>query len=109
MVVGISDTSSAISVAIEMLVSGELGERAQRHDHHEEDQGEAGEQDAERDLVRGLAPRGALHERDHAVEEALARQLGDLDHDAVGEHLGAAGDRAAVAARTRGSRARTRR
>ena len=40
----------------------------------------------------------ALDQGDHAVEEALARLLGDLDDDPVGEHAGAAGDRAAVAA-----------
>ena len=72
-VVGISETSSAISVAIETSVFGELGERPQRHDHDQEDQRQPGEQDAERDLVWRLAPLGALDERDHAVEEALAR------------------------------------
>ena len=86
-VVGISATSSAISVAIETLVLGELAERPQRHDHDEEDQRQAREQDPERDLVGRLAPRRALDQRDHAVEEALARQLGDLDDDPVGEHL----------------------
>ena len=35
----------------------------------------------EGDLVRRLAPRGALDERDHAVEERLPGLLGDLDHD----------------------------
>ena len=98
-VVGISETSSAISVAIETSVPRELGERPQRHDHDEEDQREAREQDAERDLVRRLASLGALDQRDHAVEEALARLLGDLDHDAVREHARAPGDSAAVAAR----------
>ena len=97
-VVGISDTSSAISVAIETSVSGELRERPQRHDHHQEDQRQAREQDPERDLVRRLAPLGALDQRDHAVEEALARLLGDLDDDAVRQHARAARDGAAVAA-----------
>ena len=78
--------------------AGELGERPQRHDDDQEDQRQPGEQDAERDLVRRLAPRGALDERDHAVEEDSARLLGDLDHDPVGEHARAAGDRGAVAA-----------
>ena len=45
-----------------------------------------------------LLPLGALDEADHAVEERLAGVGGDADHDAVGEHLGAAGDRRAVAA-----------
>ena len=77
----------------------ELGERPQRHHRDQEDDREAREQDVERDLVRRLAPLGALDQGDHAVEEALARLLGDLDHDPVREHAGAAGDGAAVAAR----------
>ena len=47
--------------------------RLQRHDGGEERDRQAREQDVERDLVRGLAPLGALDERDHAVEERLAR------------------------------------
>ena len=78
--------------------AGEEGEGAQRDDDEDEDQGERGEQDAERDLVRGLAPFRPLDQGDHPVEEGLARLLGDLDHDPVREHPGAAGDRAAVAA-----------
>ena len=76
----------------------ELGERPQRHDRGEEHDREAGEQDVERDLVRRLAALGALDERDHAVEEALARLLRDLDHDPVRQHARAARDRRAVAA-----------
>ena len=45
-----------------------------------------------------LLPVRALDQGDHPVDEALARLLGDLDDDPVGQHLGAAGDRAAVAA-----------
>ena len=78
--------------------AGELGERPQRDDDGEEHDGQAREQDRQRDLVRRLAPLGALDERDHAVEERLARLLRDLDHDVVGQHARAAGDRAAVAA-----------
>ena len=81
------------------LGGGEVRERAQGDDDHQEDQGEPGEQDVERDLVRRLAALGALDQADHPVEEALSGLLGDLDHDPVGEHPGAAGDRAAVAAR----------
>ena len=76
----------------------ELGERPQRDDDDEEDDRQAREQDAERDLVRRLAPRGALDEGDHAVDERLTGLLGDLDDDAVREHARAARDRAAVAA-----------
>ena len=97
-VVGISATSSAIRVAIETVGPGEVGERAQRDHDDQEDQRQPGEQDPERDLVRRLAPAGALDQGDHPVEEALAGLLGDLDDDPVREHPGAAGDRAAVAA-----------
>ena len=41
---------------------------------------------------------GALDQRDHPVQEGVAGLLGDLDHDPVRQHAGAAGDRAAVAA-----------
>ena len=98
-VVGISATSSAISVAIETSVSANSRERAQRHDDDEEDQRQARRAGCPSAISFGrLAPRGALDERDHAVEEALAGLLGDLDDDAVGEHARAAGDGAAVAA-----------
>ena len=101
-VVGISATSSAISVVIETGVPAYSANGRSVDDDDEEDQRQAGEQDAERDLVRGLAPRGALDERDHAVEEALAGLLGDLDDDAVGEHARAAGDGASGRRRPRG-------
>ena len=68
-----------------------------------------GEQDVQRDLVRRLLPAGALDQRDHPVDEALARLLGDLDDDPVGQHPGAAGDRAAVAAGLADHRRATRR
>ena len=97
-VVGISDDEQRDQRGDRGVGVRELGERPQGHDDGEEDDREAGEQDVERDLVRRLAPLGALDERDHAVEEALARLLRDLDHDPVGEHARAAGDRAAVAA-----------
>ena len=47
--------------------------RLQRHDGGEEGDREPGEQDVERDLVRRLAALGAFDERDHPVEERLAR------------------------------------
>ena len=108
-VVGISATSRAISVVTETSVPAKRANGPQRHDHEHEDERQGGEQDAERDLVRGLAALRALDERDHPVQERLARLLGDLDDDPVREHLGAAGDRAAVAARLADHRAPTRR
>ena len=108
-VVGISATSNAIRVAIETSVPANVGERAQRDDDDQEDERQPGEQDPERDLVRGLASAGALDERDHPVEEALARLLGDLDDDPVGEDPGPAGDRASIAAGLADHRAPTRR
>ena len=75
-----------------------MRERAQRHDGRHERDREAGEQDVEGDLVRRLAPLGALDERDHAIEERLAGLLGDRDHEPVREQARAAGDGRAVAA-----------
>ena len=65
-----------------------------------------GEQDRQRDLVRGLLPVGALDERDHPVEERLARLGGDPHDDLVAQHPGAAGDGRAVAARLADDRRR---
>jgi hypothetical protein len=81
-----------------LLGAGVDRERLEGDCGRQEDDGEAGKQDVERDLVGRLLPGGALHEGDHPVDEALAGLGGDLDDDAVGEHLGAAGHRAPVAA-----------
>ena len=97
-VVGISDDQQRDQDRDRDVGAREDRERPQRHHDDQEHDRQAGEQDRERDLVRRLAPLGALDERDHAIEERLARLLGDLDHDAVREHARAAGDRAAVAA-----------
>ena len=97
-VVGISDDQQRDQSRDRHVGVRELGERPQRHDDRQEHERQAREQDVERDLVRRLAAVGALDERDHAVEEAVARLLRDLDHDPVRQHARAAGDRAAVAA-----------
>ena len=73
-------------------------QRLQGRDGEHEDDRQRGQQDVQRDLVGRLLPVGALDEGDHPVDEALARLLGDLHDDAVGQHGGAAGDRRAVAA-----------
>ena len=75
------------------------GERLQGDDGEQEDDRQPGEQDVERDLVRRLLPLRALDERDHPVEEALARLRRHPDDDLVGEDARAAGDGGAVAAR----------
>ena len=77
-------------------------ERLQGDDREQEDDGERGEQDVQRDLVGRLLPGGALDQVDHPVDEGLARLRRDLDDDPVGEHLRAAGDRASGRRRTRG-------
>ena len=81
-----------------LLSPGEDREGLQGRGRGQEHDREAGQQDVERDLVGRLLPAGALDESDHLVDEALARLGRDLDDDPVGEHLGATGDRAAVAA-----------
>ena len=97
-VVGISATSSAIRTVCDWRRARVDRVRPQRDDGGEEGDRQAGEQDVERDLVRRLAPLGALDERDHPVEERLARLLRDLDHEPVREQPRAAGDGRAVAA-----------
>ena len=72
-VVGIRQTSSAISTVTESTVAGIAGERPQRDADDEEDQRQAGEQDRQRQFVRRLLPLGALDQRDHAVDEGRAR------------------------------------
>ena len=101
-VVGIRHTSRAISTMIDLLGARVDGERLQRDDGEQEDDRQAGEQDRQRDLVRRLLPVGALDERDHPVEERLARLGRDPHDDLVAQHPRAAGDRRAVAAATRG-------
>ena len=73
------------------------GERLQRDRGAEEDDREAGQQDVQGDLVRRLLAVRALDERDHPVDEALARPGRDLHDDAVAEHPGPTGHRGAVA------------
>ena len=73
-------------------------EGLQRNDGEQEDDGEAGEQNAERDLVGCLLAGCAFDQGDHAIEEGLAGIGGDADLDPVGEHSCAAGNGRAVAA-----------
>ena len=79
MVVGIRQTSSATSTVIEtgVALARRLHrvdrERQQRRAGEQEDERELGEQDGERDLVRRALALGAFDQRDHAVEEGLAR------------------------------------
>ena len=70
----------------------------QRNHREQEDQRQARDQDVQRDLIRRLLALRALHQRDHAVEERLARVGGDLDLDLIRQDAGAARYRAAVAA-----------
>ncbi len=58
--------------------------RDRRRGEHEDD-GHAGEQDVERDLVRRLLALGALDQRDHAVEEGRALGRRDAHLDPVGD------------------------
>jgi hypothetical protein len=73
MVVGISVRRRARPGPGGELDAGIGAEAQQGDDGDQEDQGQAGQQDGERDLVRRLAAVGAFHHGDHAVEEARAR------------------------------------
>ena len=68
-------------------------------DRDQEDDGQADEQDGERDLVRCLLPLRPLDQRDHPVEEALPRIDRHAHPDAVGDDARTRGHRRPVAAR----------
>ena len=73
------------------------GEGRQSHGDHQEHDAERDEEDVQGDLVRGLLPDSALNQLDHPVDEGCSRFGSNTHHDPVGEDLGAACDRRAVA------------
>ena len=83
MVVGIRQTRSATRTTIGCSAPENDREGLQGRGGRQEDDGQAGEQDVEGDLVGRLLPAGALDEGDHPVDEALARLGSDLDDDPV--------------------------
>ena len=82
------------------------GEGLQRDHRQQKDNCQARQQNAQRNLVRRLLPRGAFHQRNHAVEECLAGVRGNFHLDPVAQHLGAAGYGRAVAASLANHRSR---
>ncbi len=73
----------------------------------QEDQGQAGEQDVQRDLVRCLLPRRALRRARSSGRGRSRPGCGrDLDRDLVRQHTGPAGDRGPVATRLANDRRR---
>ena len=94
-VVGMRQTSRATRATVSTVVAGIQAERPQRDRRHQEDQGQPGEEDRQRDLVRGPLALGAFDERDHPVEECLAGVGRDPDGEPVAGQLRAAGHRAA--------------
>ena len=72
-VVGIRQTSSETEHEHRLRRARVDRERLQRDHGDQEHDRQPGQQDVERDLVRRLLPLGALDERDHPVEERLAR------------------------------------
>ncbi len=81
-----------------LLAAGVDREGLEGDDGEQEDDGEGRQEDVQGDLVGRLLPGRALDQSDHPVDEGLAGLGGDLDDDAVGEHLRTAGDGAAVTA-----------
>ena len=72
MVVGIRQTSSAISTGIGECRAGINAERLQRDADEQENERQRREQNRERDFVRRFLPFRAFDQRDHAVEKAVA-------------------------------------
>ena len=79
MVVGIRQTSSAISAVMENADAGVDAEGLEGDDDQQEDEGERREQNRERDLVGRLLAFRALDEADHVIEKALAGIGRDAD------------------------------
>ena len=97
-VVGMRQTSSAIRTVADRSVPEYLAIGHKRDANDQEDDGQAGQQNRQRQFVRRLLPFGALDQRDHAVDEGRARRGGDPHLDEVGEHGRSAGDGRAIAA-----------
>ncbi len=97
-VVGMRQTSSAIRTVAERIGPRIFGERPERDADDQKDDGEASEQNRQRQFVRRLLPFGALDQRDHPVDEGRAGRGGDLHLDEVGQHRRSAGDSRSIAA-----------
>ncbi len=69
----------------------------QRGHGQKKDNGEPGEQNAQRNFIGRLLPLGAFDQGNHAIKKCLAGIGSDLDHDPVGEHFRSPGDRGAIA------------
>ena len=95
-VVGMRQTRSATRATVSTVMPGVLAEGPQGDHGHQEDDGQPGEQDRQGDLVGRALALGALDERDHPVEERLARVRGDpITTMPVADQRRSAGDRAA--------------
>src|SRR5262249_5200533 len=70
----------------------------QRDDGKEKDDGEAGQQDVQRNLVWSLLTLAPLYESNHAIEKGLARVGSYADSDLITQHPRAAGYRGSVTA-----------
>ena len=61
------------------------GEWLQRDDSEQKNDGEAGQQNVQRDLIRRLLTLRAFDKRNHAIEKGLARIGRDADRDLVAQ------------------------
>ena len=87
-VVGISVTNSATTTTIEIRPARVSGEARDGRGDEDEDNGHAGEQDVERDLVGRLLPLGTFDQRDHAVEKGRALGRRNTYFDPIGDDEG---------------------
>ncbi|MNZ76853.1 hypothetical protein D3C78_953750 [compost metagenome] len=76
--------------------AGKVRERLQGYHDHQEDHGQADQQDVQGDLVGGLLALGAFDQGDHAVQGRFAGIAGDADQQPVGDQPGIAGHRRAI-------------
>ena len=75
-----------------------MSEWLQRNDGEEKDDGEAGQQDIQRDLIRSFLTLRPLYESNHAIEKGLAWIGCDANRDLVAQHPRTSGHRGAVTA-----------
>ena len=96
--VGMRQTSSETTTTMGAVAPGQVvTEGLEDDDDRQENDGEHGEQDRQRDLIWRPLSVGALDEGDHPVEEGATPLRRDAHDDAVREDLGPTGDRRTVA------------
>ena len=73
-----------------------MGEWLQRHHHQQEDQGQANQQNIQRNFVGRFLPFGTFHQCNHSIQGGFARVGSDTHQQPVRHQPGIAGDRRTI-------------